>query len=228
MSTPVDAKQDLRRLRSLREAAKVFFAQPGPRLVAAHAATAWMARALAGPPSLGDARALAGLALGWPLMEWYAHKHVLHAKPRQLGGGRMGELFGPRHRAHHRRPGDMELTLLPIWVLLTAMPVQSSGWWMLARRRSTALTGVAAAATAALVYEWTHFLVHTSYRPKSGLFKRLRDNHRRHHYRNENYWLAFTWPLVDRVMGTEPDPKSVPVSPTARDLYGLGDEEGTH
>ena len=68
-------------------------------------------------------------------------------------------------------------------------------------------------------YEWTHLLVHTRYRPKSRYYKRLARNHRRHHFRNEDYWMGITSNLGDRMFGTYPkDSKSVPLSDTARTL----------
>jgi len=68
-------------------------------------------------------------------------------------------------------------------------------------------------------YEWTHLLVHTAYRPSSRYYARLARNHRRHHYRNERYWLGVTSNLGDRIMRTYPSSAgAVPVSGTARTL----------
>jgi hypothetical protein len=215
---------DLLEIRTLREAARVFFSRPGPRWLAAKAVTAWSLRALHGPPRLGDVAVVAGVALYWPLQEWVLHRYLLHLEPREIGGRRVDTLFSRKHRAHHRDPRDVDLTLLPPPVLRALIPADVGLWWLLAPARRTALTGMAAMTTAALAYEWTHFLVHTSYQPRTRFFARVRRNHRNHHFRNENYWLGFTWPLVDTLLGTDPDPKSVPVSATARDLHGLGDE----
>ena len=35
------------------------------------------------------------------------------------------------------------------------------------------------------------------------------------------YWLSFTWPDVDKWLGTEPDPAAVPRSTTVMNLHGL-------
>ena len=69
---------------------------------------------------------------------------------------------------------------------------------------------------AAAIYEWVHYIVHTSHRPKTALMRRIRRNHRWHHYKNERYWFAFTVPRIDTLLRTDPDPKDVELSPTAR------------
>ena len=62
--------------------------------------------------------------------------------------------------------------------------------------------------------------MHTGIKPESAFYKRVRTNHRMHHYRNEDYWLSFVWPDVDKWLGTEPDPASVPRSTTVMNLHG--------
>ena len=69
-----------------------------------------------------------------------------------------------------------------------------------------------------VMFEWVHYLCHTSYRPKSRWFRRRKRHHLLHHYKNEKYWLGVTMHLGDRVLGTMPDPKDVEKSPTCRSL----------
>ena len=83
-----------------------------------------------------------------------------------------------------------------------------------------AATGLVFHLLLALHYEWVHFLVHTHVVPRTALYRRLWRNHRLHHFKNERYWHGFTAPIVDTLMGTNPDPKSVQTSPTCRDLDG--------
>lgn len=47
-------------------------------------------------------------------------------------------------------------------------------------------------------------------------------NHRLHHDKNEHYWFTVTTPgTADRLFGTNPDPATVPTSPTVRALHAL-------
>jgi sterol desaturase/sphingolipid hydroxylase (fatty acid hydroxylase superfamily) len=152
------------------------------------------------------------------------HKHLLHLEPRTVLGVRVDPLFARKHRAHHRDPRDVDLTLLPSSVIAGAIPGAGAAWLMLLGPRRAALTAMAAYSTMALVYEWTHFIVHTGVRPKTAYGKKVRRNHRLHHYRHEAHWLGFTLPAVDAWLGTDPDPATVPRSKTAMDLHGLEGE----
>ena len=67
-------------------------------------------------------------------------------------------------------------------------------------------------------YEWTHFLIHSSYRPRHRVYRSMWRAHRLHHFRNENYWFGVTMHLGDRVLGTFPARDEVPVSQTSRTL----------
>lgn len=216
---------DLEDVRELREALELFAAQPGVRAIAKRAAAAWGVRALLGPPSIGDAAMIAGVVFTWPWQEWFAHKYLLHLRPRTLFGRPFDPLFARYHRAHHAEPRDLRFVMVPEEVIRSAFPASIAlfGALSLGSPRRWA-TGVAAYSTMALLYEWTHFLVHTGVRPKGAFFKRVRRNHRLHHYRNEHHWLSFVWPDVDKWMGTEPAPRDVPRSSTARDLHGTRGE----
>ena len=212
----------LSKIKTLREAARVFFSRRGPRLLAKNVAATWAVRACLGPPSITEIPGIASVVAWWPFQEWLFHKYLLHLEPRVRNGRKLDPLFARRHRAHHREPDDFDLTLLPVEVLRAGIPAS----YVIALATSLgsprrAASAAATWATMMLVYEWTHFLVHTGYRPKSEFFRRVRRNHRHHHYHNESYWLSFTFPDVDRWLQTEPNPKSVPHSETARDLFGL-------
>jgi hypothetical protein len=41
-------------------------------------------------------------------------------------------------------------------------------------------------------------------KPPNAFWKRVRDNHIRHHLVDDRYWLSFTLPLVDDIFGTNP------------------------
>ena len=68
------------------------------------------------------------------------------------------------------------------------------------------------------LYEWTHFLIHTAYRPRSAAYKAIWRNHRLHHFKNEHFWHGVTNNFSDRVLGTNPDQREVAKSDTARAL----------
>ena len=69
-----------------------------------------------------------------------------------------------------------------------------------------------------LRYQWSHFLIHTPYLPRTSWYRRIWRNHRLHHFKHEGYWLGVSSNLGDRALGTNPDQRTVPKSPTARTL----------
>ena len=69
-----------------------------------------------------------------------------------------------------------------------------------------------------LTYEWTHFLIHTAYKPKRRYYRYIWRAHRLHHFKNEHFWMGVTVHLADHVLGTFPQKSEVENSPTARTL----------
>lgn len=212
---------DLESITTYEEALRVFFSRPGPRRIAKTAGAALLARAFLGPPSPGELATCVGVAAWWPLQEWLTHKYLLHLKPRDG----FDLYFAQRHRWHHEHPRDVDGTLLPMRVLRGSTPVVGGLFLLALGPRRRTLSAMATYTTMTLLYEWTHFLVHTGIQPKGAFYTTLRRNHRLHHFRSEQYWYAFTLPLVDTVLGTNPDPAKIARSKTAMDLHGLRAEE---
>ena len=218
-AAPEDPEDDLRQVRSLRDAARLFCRQPGPRFMLAAAALPAGLRLLAGRPRLRDAGIALAMPLAWGFQEWLAHKYLLHMKPRRFLGRRLDFSFARVHRAHHREPWKRGPVFLPLPVVVGAAPLAAAAWLLAFRRdRRSALTAMTAYAAMALAYEWTHFLTHTGYAPKSRYASEVVRSHRLHHFKNERFWLGFTVPLVDRILKTAPAPADVETSRTARSL----------
>ena len=217
---------DSRNITTLPEALRVFFSKPGPRMIAATALVGWTGRAFFGPPLPGDFAIWGAVMTYWPFQEWLVHRHLLHLKPKVRDGKTTFDLhFARKHRAHHRDPRDIDLTLLPKRIVERALAADVTLWLLLSPLKRHAFTGIAATASMMLFYEWTHFIVHTGVQPKTKLGRVVRRNHLLHHFHNEHYWLGFTVPWVDQALGTAPDRGSVPKSATAKNLHGLDEDE---
>jgi hypothetical protein len=216
---------DGQQIKTLGQAAKVFFTRPSIRTIAAKAGAAWLDRARMGRPRLSDAAITGAVVAWWPFQEWLAHKHILHMEPRPGKNG-PADVYAAYHRAHHEDPRDIDLTFVPDEVVAQAQPMTRPIFYVLTgfdKRR--AATADAAYSSMTLLYEWVHFLVHTGVKPNTKrpigrLYARIRRNHRYHHYLHEDYWYSFVWPDVDKWLGTEPDPKSIEPSPTVKNLHG--------
>jgi len=125
-----------------------------------------------------------------------------------------------KHRAHHAEPRDLELVLVPLRFLVKGLTAAAVIFGGLAAglNRPTVLTALVAGYFMLLVYEWTHFLIHSKYRPRHAYYRLIWRHHRNHHFRNEHYWFGVTIDLGDRLLRTAPQRDAVPVSPTAKTL----------
>jgi hypothetical protein len=215
---PLTDARHARGARTLRGAFALFLRFPSPRILALSLGV-WLAlRFHAGPLDLADAAIALGVAVTWPLLEWTLHVAVLHFRPRTILGRRIDPIAARVHRWHHRHPWIVEGIFLPPQALAVLTPVALLGWWLACGTIGHALTGLATLTAAALLYEWTHFLVHVPYAPRSAYARKIRRNHQLHHFKNERYWHAFTVPAIDTLLGTGPDPDTVERSPTVRSL----------
>ena len=221
MTTPrVPAAARTRGAPTLREQLGVFCAHTNPKVMAVVAVSAVSARWLAGAWAGSDAVAVAILLGVQPLFEWVFHVYVLHYRPVRILGRTLDFELARKHREHHADPSDVDLVFVPLRSLLGAMVVFTGLALWLVPTRTNALTVIAMAAIALLAYEWTHFLIHSTYRPKTRLYRALWRAHRLHHFKNEEYWFGVTNPAADYLLRTAPDPAAVPTSPTARNLTG--------
>ena len=167
-----------------------------------------------------DVVLVAGMVAAFPFLEWVIHIFVLHWRPRRIGSVLLDPLLSRKHRAHHADPRDVELVFIP-WQVLAPLVVVLAALAVFAfPSAGTGLTFLVTITAAGMVYEWIHYLIHTDYRPRHRAYKSVWRHHRLHHFKNEHYWFTVTTAgTADRVLGTYPDPQTVPTSPTAKDLY---------
>jgi hypothetical protein len=153
-----------------------------------------------------------------PFTEWAIHVYVLHSRPRKIAGRTLDLHAAKEHRAHHRNPGDVDTAFVPIPDLVSLVGIAALIAWLLTRSTGLFLTAMVTSMAMLLTYEWTHYLIHTSYRPRHRYYRYIWRAHRLHHYKNEHYWMGVTVHLADHLLGTFPDKSEVENSPTARTL----------
>jgi hypothetical protein len=209
-----------------------FLTRFSPRLVLAATGLALAARVYVGQWSWRDAIPPLALLAAQPFVEWVIHKYLLHLPPFVFRGRRV-ELYGSiQHRTHHLSPSNLDRILLkPVEVTsfivqiaiaigaLTAAVALPAGAPLL----PLALTGIVFAYLGLFRYEWSHFLIHTPYVPRTRWYRSIWRNHRLHHFKHEGYWMGVSSNLGDRILGTNPDQRTVPRSATARTLHTQGE-----
>jgi Fatty acid hydroxylase superfamily len=214
-------------LTSLSACWREFMGHYSPRAALSAIVLVLAARIYVGEWSWRDLIAPLALVSAQPFVEWVIHKYLLHLPAFELRGRRV-ELYGSiQHRNHHRAPADLNRVLLHkvevlsflvqiaiVIFLLTLAVALPTGAPLL----PLTLTGVAFSYAGLFRYEWSHFLIHTPYVPRSRWYRTIWRNHRLHHFKNEGYWMGVSSNLGDRLLGTNPDQRLVEKSPTARTL----------
>ncbi|WP_020105190.1 sterol desaturase family protein [Nocardia sp. 348MFTsu5.1] len=212
-----------RRKLTLDKAFREFAKHPTPWMIAPLFLGSVVARIVVGDFAWTDGLVPAVMIVSFPLAEWMIHVFILHWRPRSLGRLRIDTLLSRKHREHHNNPRDIPLVFIPWQVLCGVIPGAVLLGVFAFGRVGLGLTFLATLGLLGLAYEWTHYLIHTDYKPKSRLYRATWRNHRFHHYKNEHYWFTVTTAgTADRILGTYPDPDSVAKSPTARNLHAMG------
>ena len=197
---------------------KVYFIGWGTRLLLLQCLISLAIRCSLEAPTWIDGAIVLGVMFWWPLQEWLAHLYILHARPKKIGSFTFDSKAARVHRFHHAHPWDLKAIFVPPEVILALMPLHFAFWYIVTPSFSLCWTGMVAFTAASLIYEWIHLFCHVAYRPKTVYFRKVQQNHRAHHFKNEHYWHAFTVPWIDQLFGTGPDPKDTPRSSTTKTL----------
>ena len=222
-AAPTVRADDLADLRGVRA---TFLSSGSARILLVGAVGLTVARLVVGGVGRGDLIVVAATAAIAGPVEWTIHRFLLHAPPTSWTSRVLGT--GLRHREHHLDPPAIDWLMLrgvDAGVFVAAFGAVTAAWTLplLAVTGSALLgpflTAWMLAAVGLAHYEWVHLLVHSRHRCRNRYYARLARNHRRHHYRNERYWLGVTTNSGDRLLGTYPaDTALVEISRTARDL----------
>jgi len=210
---------------TLGQAAREFWRHPTPWMILALVIGAVAARSVVGGLALRDLWAPLVLALLFPFVEWVIHVCILHWRPRKLGPVTVDTLVARDHRRHHANPRDVDLVFIPTptlpWLIAAIVALPLGVGALVGAPVSATLSFIVVESLILMGYEWTHYLVHTDYKPRHRFYKAVWRNHRLHHFKNEHYWFSVTTSgTSDRVLGTYPDPTTVETSPTAKNLHG--------
>ena len=150
-----------------------------------------------------DSLVVTGTIAFWAVQEWVLHKYVLHAS--LVEGGWIGYNI---HKSHHSTPfyhvslDGPEVAM--VWG--AAICAISYGIFPGDALNIYRLDFVLTYFVMGLVYEWTHYLTHTRYVPKTAFVRRLKAHHMTHHLDDNRCKFAFTVPALDRWFGTDNTP----------------------
>ncbi len=166
------------------------------------AALALLWRFYLGLPGWADLALAAGIVIYWPLQEWAVHRYLLHMKPVTVRGRSVLPIQVRNHQLHHRDPWRLDVLFIYKGAFKYALPVIVGLFWLLTRDWPLTATGVGAYLLVLLRYEWTHYLTHTPYQPRSRWYRKRYLNHRRHHFLDEQRMFGVTALVMDKALGT--------------------------
>jgi len=201
----------------LLDAARIFSRYASPRIMVGFAVYAIAYRIWVGGFTMWDVGLVSLQVALQPLTEWLIHVFVLHARPRRVGSVTLDTRLAHDHRAHHVDPHEPRWWFIPVLSGIGVF-VGVAVFSHLVLPRGLAATFILTSVLIALAYEWTHFLCHSTYKPRSRYLKFLVRHHRLHHFKNERYWMGVTLVGGDRLLGTLVSPRVVDTSPTCRDV----------
>eukprot|EP00243_Klebsormidium_subtile_P012566 TRINITY_DN7731_c0_g2_i1.p1 TRINITY_DN7731_c0_g2~~TRINITY_DN7731_c0_g2_i1.p1 ORF type:complete len:153 (-),score=40.91 TRINITY_DN7731_c0_g2_i1:693-1130(-) len=136
------------------------------------------------------------MAAWWAFFEWFLHAKLLHSNYNWFGRG--------IHKRHHEAPFH-HVSIDGLDLVAISLVGFAGFCFALFGKSPLALTGTLTVYTMGLVYEWTHYLVHTKVPMRSYIGSMIKRAHVSHHLKDQRYWLSFTCPLIDVLMGTTPE-----------------------
>ncbi|MGV3464163.1 MAG: sterol desaturase family protein [Heyndrickxia sp.] len=154
--------------------------------------------------------------VSYTLAEYLTHRFVFHMKPPKSTW--MLRFIKRIHYDHHLEPRNLKLLFLPVWYSLPNITIISLIVYWFIQNVTLTIAFAVGISSFLLYYEWTHYLAHKEYIPKTPWGKRMKKIHLWHHYKNENYWYGVTNTAYDKVFGTYKDHQAVQKSETARNL----------
>jgi hypothetical protein len=209
---------------TLRDAQREFWKHPSPWVLGATLAVALTARIAVGGWQITDALVPPAMLVLFPFLEWVIHVFVLHWRPKRVGRLTIDPLLARDHRRHHINPRDVPVIFIPWKSMFVVVPFTVAIALLAFPRLGLGLTFLAFIAMLGLCYEWTHYMIHSDYKPKTPVYRAIWRNHRQHHFKNEHFWFTVTSSgTADWVLGTYPDAAAVETSPTAKNLHAIGD-----
>jgi hypothetical protein len=203
---------------SLSSALKRFIKHKNAWMISAMLLAAIIGRIYLAGYNYGDLSVFLFFVIAQPFSEWFTHILLLHARPYKIFTLKIDPSYAKAHRAHHMDPKDEKLIFIPTDTLLSMLIGAGIIYSLALPTWALTCTATIVSLSLLLVYEWTHFLIHSTYKPKTFIYRYIWRAHRLHHFRNENYWFGITGHFADHIFGTFPKKDEVPLSATCRTL----------
>nr|WP_235907754.1 sterol desaturase family protein [Siccirubricoccus phaeus] len=161
-------------------------------------ALAWGMQAATPRPLL----AVLATLLAYPLAWYLIHRFILHS--RFLYRSPLTAALWKRiHFDHHQDPHRLDVLFgSPLTTVPTVLAILVPLGWLVGGGPAGAAAAICAGFLITCVYEFCHCIQHLNFRPKSRLFRRMKELHLAHHFHDEAGNYGITSFVVDRAFGT--------------------------
>ena len=179
------------------------------------------------PFSITELAIFASSIVLWWVQEYFFHRVLLHSPFNWIGKS--------IHASHHEKTYfhiSIDPPALLLGWLFTAHFLIKAAILPSPHQYHLCLIATIGYSLAGLIYEWSHYIVHTKVKPhvipKTSpsyqnlswvqrtiiqpimiSYAKMRDNHIRHHLIDDSYWYAFSFVEMDDLFGTNPNVKDV-------------------
>jgi sterol desaturase/sphingolipid hydroxylase (fatty acid hydroxylase superfamily) len=139
--------------------------------------------------------------LAYPVV-WYAiHRFILHGR-FLYRSPLTASLWKRIHFDHHQDPHRMDVLFgSPVTTLPTILAILIPLGWAIGGRPGAA-SAVATGLAITCLYEFVHCIQHLNIRPRTRLFRRMKELHLMHHFHDEVGNYGITSFIADRLLGT--------------------------
>ncbi|WP_019420828.1 sterol desaturase family protein [Paenibacillus sp. OSY-SE] len=162
--------------------------------------------------------------IAYALSEYAIHRYLFHLKPPR--NTFLRNMLRRLHYDHHVHPNNLKLLFLPVWYSFPLIAVAGAIAIAVTSDWSLTLAAVTGVIAYLLYYEWVHFRAHRPIQPLTPWGRYMKKMHLWHHFKSEHFWFGVTNPVMDKVLGTYKDEKTVVRSETVRDLEKGGEIGG--
>ena len=187
---------------SFADLVRAYLSHPAIHLYCAGAAACLVLTLQHGSGSWRPLCAVLATVLVYPVAWYLIHRFVLHG--RFLYRSKLTATLWKRiHFDHHQDPHRMDVLFgAPVTTLPTILAITAPLGWLVGGGLAGAAAAVGTGLVVTCAYEFSHCVQHLNFKPRSRLFRRMKELHLMHHFHDEVGNYGITSFGVDQLLGT--------------------------
>ena len=140
--------------------------------------------------------------IGRGFMEWFLHYYFWHENTLPIINKKLLNPIARMHDSHHKNPHNIENLLFGYKAIFLVSLLVFFGVFLVVWHIGISLTVLLSFLMILFCYEWCHLVAHSNINPKSRFFKKIINNHRQHHFKNQERHFGVSSTLADDFFDT--------------------------